>query len=115
MWIENGHVAVKAFRLVLPCANKSENVEHINELSVKGYYSAVGKATGYGLHESGVRAPVGSIIFASPQRPDQFSGPSSLLSNGYWALSKEAKRQGREADHTCRNEYQKQKNNVSGE
>jgi hypothetical protein len=45
--------------------------------------SAVG--TGYGLDVRGVgvRVPVGSRIFSSPRRPDQFWDPPSLLSNGH--------------------------------
>jgi hypothetical protein len=47
--------------------------------------SAVSKATGYGLDDGGfgVWVLVGSRIFSSPHRPDQFWGPTSLLSTGY--------------------------------
>jgi hypothetical protein len=50
--------------------------------------SSVGIATGYRLGYGGVRVrvPVGSSIFSSPRHPDQFWGPPSLLSNGYWGL-----------------------------
>jgi hypothetical protein len=50
--------------------------------------SAVGTATGYGLHDGGVavRVPVGSRIFSSRSRPDRFCEPPSLLSNGYRGL-----------------------------
>jgi hypothetical protein len=47
--------------------------------------SVVGIATGYGLDDRGVgvRVPVGSRIFSSPNRPDRLSGLPNLLSNGY--------------------------------
>jgi hypothetical protein len=47
--------------------------------------SPVGIVTGYGLDDRGVgvRVPVGSRIFSSPQRSDRLWGPPSLLSNGY--------------------------------
>jgi hypothetical protein len=47
--------------------------------------SAVGIATGYGLDDRGigVRVLVGSRIFSSPHRPDQFWGLPSFVSNGY--------------------------------
>jgi hypothetical protein len=50
--------------------------------------SSVGIATGYGLDDRGigVRVPVGSRIFSSPQRPYRHWGPLSLLSNGYRGL-----------------------------
>jgi hypothetical protein len=50
--------------------------------------SIVGMTTGYGLEDRGigVQAPVRSRIFSSPQRPDRFWGPPSLLSNGYRRL-----------------------------
>jgi hypothetical protein len=50
--------------------------------------SAVGIATGYGLHYRGVgvRDPVGARIFTSPSRPDRLWGPHNLLSNGYREL-----------------------------
>jgi hypothetical protein len=49
--------------------------------------SVVGIATVYGLddREVGVRVPVGLRIFSSPQRPNGFWGPPSLLSNEYRA------------------------------
>jgi hypothetical protein len=42
----------------------------------------------YGLDDRGVevRVPVGSRIFSSSLRPDQFWGPPDLLSNGYRGL-----------------------------
>jgi hypothetical protein len=42
-------------------------------------------ATDYGLddREVGVRVPVGSRIFSSPNRPDRLWGPPNLLTNGY--------------------------------
>jgi hypothetical protein len=45
----------------------------------------VGIATSYGLDDQGVgvRVPVGSRIFSSPNRPDRLWGPPNLLSNGY--------------------------------
>jgi hypothetical protein len=50
--------------------------------------SAVGTVTGYGLDERRieVRVQVGSRIFFSPRRPDQFWGPSSLLLIAYGGL-----------------------------
>jgi hypothetical protein len=45
--------------------------------------SAVGIATSYGLDDRGVgvRVPVVSRIFSSPDRPDRIWGPPNLLSN----------------------------------
>jgi hypothetical protein len=50
--------------------------------------SIVGIATGYALDDRGVgvRVPVGSRIFFSPQHPDWLRGPPSLLFNGYQGL-----------------------------
>jgi hypothetical protein len=50
--------------------------------------SVVGIATSYRLDDLGVgvRVPVGSRIFTSPNRPDRLWGPPNLLSNGYWGL-----------------------------
>jgi hypothetical protein len=47
--------------------------------------SAVDIATGYGLDDwgVGVRVPVGSRIFSSPNRTDRLRGPPNLQSNGY--------------------------------
>jgi hypothetical protein len=48
----------------------------------------VGMATNYGLEDRGVgvRVPVRSRIFSSPDRPDRILGPSNLLSKGYRGL-----------------------------
>jgi hypothetical protein len=66
--------------------------------------NSVGIATGYGLDDRGigVRVPVGSRIFSSPQRayPRRLWGPPSLLFNGYRGSLPGVKRQGREADHS---------------
>jgi hypothetical protein len=43
----------------------------------KDHILLVAIATGYGL--DGVRVPVGSRIFSSPQRPDRLWGPPNLL------------------------------------
>jgi hypothetical protein len=50
--------------------------------------SIVGIATAYGLDDRrvGVRVLVGSRIFSSPRRLDQFWDPPSLLFNGYRGL-----------------------------
>jgi hypothetical protein len=50
--------------------------------------SIVSIATGYGLHDQGVRArvPVWARIFTSSCHPDRLRGPPNLLSNGYWGL-----------------------------
>jgi hypothetical protein len=49
--------------------------------------SAVGIATSYGLDDIGVgvRVPLRSRIFTSPNRPDQLWGPPNLF-NGYRGL-----------------------------
>jgi hypothetical protein len=54
----------------------------------KSHGKAVGIATGYGLGDSevGVRVPVISRMFTSPQRPDCLWDPPSLLSNVYRRL-----------------------------
>jgi hypothetical protein len=70
--------------------------------SVSYCFSGAGMVTGYGLDDRGVgvRAPVGSRIFSSSQRPDRLRGPPSLLSSWYrGALSLGIKRPGRDADH----------------
>jgi hypothetical protein len=60
-----------------------------NRLSFKNpkenHGSAVGIETGYGLDERGfgVRVPVGSRIFTSPNRSHRLWGPPSLLWNRY--------------------------------
>jgi hypothetical protein len=56
--------------------------------SIRSRDSVVGIATSYGLddREGGVRVPVRSRIFSSPDRPDQLWGPPNLLSNGYRGL-----------------------------
>jgi hypothetical protein len=48
-------------------------------------FSVVGIAIGYELDDGGVgvRVPVGSRIFSSPNRPDLLWGPPNLLSNEY--------------------------------
>jgi hypothetical protein len=58
--------------------------------------------SGYGMDDRGVgvRVPVGSRIFSSPQRPDRLWGPPTILSNGYRDSFSRVKRQVREADHS---------------
>jgi hypothetical protein len=50
--------------------------------------SVVGIETSYGLDDRGVgvRVPVGSRIFPSPDRPDRLWGPPNLLSNEYQGI-----------------------------
>jgi hypothetical protein len=50
--------------------------------------SSVVIATGYGLDDRwvGLRIPVRAKFLSSPPRPDRFSGPPSLLSNGHRVL-----------------------------
>jgi hypothetical protein len=52
---------------------------------VKEKFPPVGIATSYGLDDRGVgvRVPVGSRIFSSPNRPDRLWGPPNLPSTGY--------------------------------
>jgi hypothetical protein len=52
------------------------------------YFSAVSIVTGYGLDGWGERdwIPVRARFFSSSHHLDQFQGPPSLLSNGYWGL-----------------------------
>jgi hypothetical protein len=49
---------------------------------------------------AGVQFPIGATVFTSPQHPDQFCGPSNLLSNGTGANFSGDKVAGREADHS---------------
>jgi hypothetical protein len=76
--------------------------------------SVVCIATGYGPddREVGVRVPVGSRIFSSPDRPDRLWGPPNLVSNGYRRLfPRGGKRPGREADPSLTSsEYLDQEN-----
>jgi hypothetical protein len=55
---------------------------------IRMVYSAVGIATDYGLYDRGVgvRVPVESRIFSSPQSQDRLWSPPNLLSNGYRGL-----------------------------
>jgi hypothetical protein len=65
--------------------------------------SVVSIATTYGQDDRGVgvRVPVGSRIFSSPNRPDRLWGPPNLLSNEYQGLfSLGVKQPGREVDHS---------------
>jgi hypothetical protein len=62
--------------------------------------SVVGIATSSGLDDRGVgiRVPVGSRIFSSPDRPDRSMQPPIQWVPG--ALSPGVKRSGREVDHS---------------
>jgi hypothetical protein len=57
--------------------------------------------TGHGLGSRGVgvRVPAGVRFFSSPHCPDQFWGPPSFLSSGYWGLFG-VNWPGHEADHS---------------
>jgi hypothetical protein len=56
---------------------------------------------GYGLDDQGSIPDRGKIFFSSPQRPDWFWGPLSLLLNRYRrVLFPGVKRPGREANHS---------------
>jgi hypothetical protein len=79
-----------------PSMNRmSENVEASTSRNPMGLTACAGitlpyltLSTSYGLddREIGVRVPVGSRIFSSPNRPDRLWGPPNLLSNGYRGL-----------------------------
>jgi hypothetical protein len=65
-------------------------------LTTRSRGSVVGIGTDYGLDDQrvGVRVPVGSRIFSSPNRPDRLWSPLNLLSNGYRGLSPGGKADG---------------------
>jgi hypothetical protein len=65
-------------------------------LLIRSLDSTVGTATGYGLGDRGlgVRIPVDSRIFSSPNRPDLLWGSPNLLSSGYRRLSSGGKAAG---------------------
>jgi hypothetical protein len=71
--------------------------------AVLGARITVSIETVHGLDGQGVRVrvPVGALFFSSPNHPDRFWGPPSILSRGYWGLSLGAKLPGCEADHPC--------------
>jgi hypothetical protein len=60
-------------------------LNYTSETREGSWDSLVGIATGYRLDDRGVgvRVPVSSSIFFSPQRLDWLWGPPSFLSNGY--------------------------------
>jgi hypothetical protein len=64
--------------------------------------SVVGIATSYGLDDRGVgvRVPVGSRIFSSPDRPDRLRSTQPPIQRVPGALSPGVKRSGREVDHS---------------
>jgi hypothetical protein len=64
--------------------------------------SVVGIATSYGLDDRGVgvRVPVGSIIFSSPDRPDRLRCTQPPIQWVPGAFSPGVKRPGREVDHS---------------
>jgi hypothetical protein len=72
------------FRVTLP-DNWCFHLLHRPKFKPMSRDSAGGIATGYGMHDRGVRVrvPVGSRIFSSPRRTERLLGPPSLLSNGY--------------------------------
>jgi hypothetical protein len=56
---------------------------------------------GYRLDGWGSIPGRGKRFFSSPQRPEKFWGPSSLISNGYrWVVFARVKRSERESDHS---------------
>jgi hypothetical protein len=85
-------VNMMAIRLRLPC----KHIAHLCKIkwfsplgvNIRSRDSSVGIATTYGLDDRGVgvRVPVGSRIFSSPNCPDRLWGPHNLLSNGYRGL-----------------------------
>jgi hypothetical protein len=72
---------------VVPCSLTCKSCEQFS-LCLGSRDSAVSIVTGYGLDDRGVgvRIPVGSRIFSSPQHPEWLWDPPSLLSNGYQGL-----------------------------
>jgi hypothetical protein len=48
--------------------------------------SSVSKVRGYRLDSQGLNPDWGKRFFSSPQCPDRFWGPTSLLYNRYWGL-----------------------------
>jgi hypothetical protein len=71
-------------------APRIRNLSSITRFLLPSFYdvyrsmdSVVGIATSYGMDDRGVgvRVPVGSRIFSSPNCPDRLCGPPNLLSN----------------------------------
>jgi hypothetical protein len=58
---------------------------HIVIISIRNICSRYSNCLRAEWQRGRVRVPVGARFFSSPRRPDQFWGPSSLISKGYRA------------------------------
>jgi hypothetical protein len=82
------HLQLRSFLFPSDFGTKINCIFFISPILFGSRDSVVGIATSYGLDDRGigVRVPVGSIIFSSPDRPDRLWGAPNLLSNGYRGL-----------------------------